>query len=468
MVTSILETIGHLILAPCVDTKLDAIVAALARHASRNSTVIKCAVCRLATRLINSQGTSVEIVSVVADFMMQAMLSFGCSELSLEATEFWHEVAQQEEYENSILSQIPGLLNRLIEALLLRIRWDPKADEDILSEYEKIDSATDSQAALLPRSRRSNGSMAEHDNSFNDIEFTDSTTTKDDDDESDSEYEEEIDGWSPRKCAGSTIDILAGALGLPFASMILPQIANLLGSIEWPAMEAAILALGAIAEGCGPAVQPHLSQILPILTERCLTSSGDSPAALKAVAAWTLSRYAEWMEETLGGQAIRSLSETIRKSSSIRVRSAACSALASIVERGPTTLLSPQIFDGIVCPALNEALISYQSSKTRSILYDAIGAVAEIHAVTCLLPAIQNAWMKECLLDTTFLSSLTYDTLLTPNGKYLFRFNNQNFKNLNYIHIDSFNYSIPVPLCFLKSFYYKILAILLPCEDTRI
>ena len=55
---------------------------------------------------------------------------------------------------------------------------------------------------------------------------------------------------------------------------------------DWRTAEAAILALGAIAEGCSHEMEPHVGAILPIL----LSAAGREEDRMRATAFWTLSR----------------------------------------------------------------------------------------------------------------------------------------------------------------------------------
>ena len=55
--------------------------------------------------------------------------------------------------------------------------------------------------------------------------------------------------------------------------------------------EAAILALGAVSEGCMSGMLPHLPQLVNFL----VSSLSDSKALVRSITCWTLSRYAHWI-----------------------------------------------------------------------------------------------------------------------------------------------------------------------------
>ena len=58
--------------------------------------------------------------------------------------------------------------------------------------------------------------------------------------------------------------------------------------------ESAILALGAISEGCEAGMAPFLPQLVPWLVETL-----DHPTSLvRSITCWTLSRYSRWICET--------------------------------------------------------------------------------------------------------------------------------------------------------------------------
>ena len=69
--------------------------------------------------------------------------------------------------------------------------------------------------------------------------------------------------------------------------------------LAWRRREASVLALGAIAEGCGPALAPHLPDLAALLLP-CLRHPRP---LLRSIACWALSRYCRWLALAAGASA---------------------------------------------------------------------------------------------------------------------------------------------------------------------
>lgn len=55
--------------------------------------------------------------------------------------------------------------------------------------------------------------------------------------------------------------------------------------------ESAILAIGAIAEGCGESLAAHMEQLFPYL----ISMLRDGKALVRSITCWTLSRFSSWV-----------------------------------------------------------------------------------------------------------------------------------------------------------------------------
>ena len=60
---------------------------------------------------------------------------------------------------------------------------------------------------------------------------------------------------------------------------------------DWRARESAILALGAISEGCANGLLSHLSEMVSVLLPKLL----DSRPLVRSITCWALSRYSHWI-----------------------------------------------------------------------------------------------------------------------------------------------------------------------------
>jgi transportin-1 len=185
--------------------------------------------------------------------------------------------------------------------------------------------------------------------------------------------------------------------------ILLPLINENLVSDDWKHREVGILALGAIAEGCMDAIDPHLPQIIPFLLQSLQT-----PVPLvKAIAAWTLSRYASWIEHSrihhtaLNQTTMLALLHTMADRNK-KVQRSACTALSVFGERAPETV-APQL--EAIMQAVQWGLRSYQA-KNLMVLYDAVGTIADglgperliqlqrTNALQAILPALLEKWVN--------------------------------------------------------------------------
>ena len=116
----------------------------------------------------------------------------------------------------------------------------------------------------------------------------------DDDDSGDEDdYREEVlSEWNLRKCSAAALDVLSNVFQDTLLPVLFPLLKRTLFSSDWLVKESAILALGAVAEGCGQGIRDHLAELVPFLVQCCLS---DVRALVRSITCWTLSRYAHWV-----------------------------------------------------------------------------------------------------------------------------------------------------------------------------
>ncbi|KAG9156389.1 hypothetical protein Leryth_009240 [Lithospermum erythrorhizon] len=129
-------------------------------------------------------------------------------------------------------SLIPALLSNMVYA----------EDDEALLDAEEDGSQPDRDQDLKPR--------------FHSSRFRGTEDADDDDDDI-------VNIWNLRKCSAAALDILSNVFGDEILPTLMPIVqANLSapGDEAWKAREAAVLALGAIAEGCINGLYPLLSE----------------------------------------------------------------------------------------------------------------------------------------------------------------------------------------------------------------
>ena len=87
------------------------------------------------------------------------------------------------------------------------------------------------------------------------------------------------------------MDVLSNVLHEALLPVLLPLLKEMLFDSDWLVKESAILALGAVAEGCSEGISVHLGELIPYL----ITCLSDSKALVRSITCWTLSRYAHWV-----------------------------------------------------------------------------------------------------------------------------------------------------------------------------
>lgn len=121
------------------------------------------------------------------------------------------------------------------------------SDEDVveLCGNEEDAHIPDSQQDIKPRHHKGKKNPQ---GNFEPQANTNRKTIEDDSDFDDDD-DDEINQWNVRKCAASTIDVLATVYGDDLLDNLLPLINEQLFHPDWKRKESGILALGAIAEG---------------------------------------------------------------------------------------------------------------------------------------------------------------------------------------------------------------------------
>eukprot|EP01063_Lacrimia_lanifica_P000809 TRINITY_DN10401_c0_g3_i2.p1 TRINITY_DN10401_c0_g3~~TRINITY_DN10401_c0_g3_i2.p1 ORF type:complete len:871 (+),score=228.44 TRINITY_DN10401_c0_g3_i2:135-2615(+) len=108
--------------------------------------------------------------------------------------------------------------------------------------------------------------------------------------------------WSQRRCVAGALDRLARRLGSGLLAppgcqggwFVRTQIAARMQAAEWREQEAAVLALGVIARGCGDGVAHLLPEVVPVMLGACEGDAAVRCAARTAAILWALGRYLPW------------------------------------------------------------------------------------------------------------------------------------------------------------------------------
>eukprot|EP00850_Spirogloea_muscicola_P004833 SM000021S06466 [mRNA] locus=s21:568140:575673:+ [translate_table: standard] len=309
-------------------------------------------VCASLVQLLEIQASLLEPhMKNVAEYMLQASQD-PSSEVALEASEFWAAYCESDQPQELLRDFLP----RLIAVLLTNMVYDD--DDEAVLEAEEDESAPDRDQDLKPR--------------FHTPKVHGADAAEEDEDDG-----EIISAWNLRKCSAAGLDILSLVLNDELLPHVMPLARlTIAGDSAWKEREAAVLALGAIAEGCINGLLPVLPQIVTFL----LPLLEDKHPLVRSITCWTLSRYAKFIiqgEQQVGSQRqFDSLLSGILKrilDPNKCVQEAACSAFATLEEEAGDQLI-PRL--QLILQHLMYAFGKYQRQNLRG-LYDALGALAE-------------------------------------------------------------------------------------------
>ncbi|KAL7237320.1 hypothetical protein ACSBR2_003583 [Camellia fascicularis] len=273
-------------------------------------------------------------------------------EVSLEACEFWSAYCEAELPPENLREFLPHLIPILLSNMVYA------DDDESLVVSEEDGSLPDRDQDLRPR--------------FHSSRFHGSENAEDEDDDV-------VNIWNLRKCSAAALDILSNMFGDEILPTLMPIVQSQLSTtddVAWKEREAAVLALGAIAEGCINGLYPHLLEIVAFLTPRL----DDKFPLIRSISCWTVSRFSKFIIQIINHQEGREqfdkvLMGILRRilDDNKRVQEAACSAFATLEEEAAEEL-APRL--EIILQHLMCAFGKYQRRNLR-IVYDAIGTLAD-------------------------------------------------------------------------------------------
>ena len=359
-------------------------------------------------------------MSGLVDFIVAQQRNDKDPDLALDAAEFWLCVGEDSNLQNSLGPHLPRIIPVLLESMIYGeddvLRLESMHEDAAIEDREEdikpaFASFKMSRAVSVPANGTDSTSnanantkiningkqqldnAAKHSDELSDGELEES----DDDDEDIGDPEEQ---WNLRKCSAAALDVLASVFHQPVFEVTLPYLKENLSHSEWPNREAAVLALGAIADGCMEVVQPHL----PDLTQYLVTLLQDKQPVVRIITCWTLGRYSSWashldtagkkqfFEPVMDGLLQRMLD------TNKRVQEAAASAFANLEDKAKVELKD-------YCPIIIRQFVkcfALYKDRNMFILYDCIQTLAEHvgstlanpELVSLLMPALIQRWTK--------------------------------------------------------------------------
>jgi transportin-1 len=390
-----------------VSDNLDALLQQLFNLASDSSDEVRKHVCRAFVHIADiAPEKIIPHMEGLVEYMVTQQRNPQNAELSLDAAEFWLCVGEDENMRDHLGPYLPKIVPVLLSSMvysedeILRIEGeeDDNYDREDREEDIRPTFASSKTGRLVANANgeaapAANGSSATvEDDNLSDGEIDDF-----DDDDSFGDPEEM---WNLRKCSAAALDVLASVFHEAVFEATLPYLTTNLNHAEWPNREAAVLALGAIADGCMSVVEPHLHMLTPYL----ITLLEDPKPVVRQITCWSLGRYSGWaahLDKAGKQQFFEPVMEGILKKmldNNKKVQEAAASAFANLEEKANTELTD---YARVIVSQFVQCFAKYKD-RNMFILYDCVQTLAEHvgpalrdpELVRMLMPTLIQRWSK--------------------------------------------------------------------------
>ena len=386
---------------------LDSILSRLFQMANDPSDDVRRNVCRSFVLIVDIRPDKVQPhMGGLVDYMALQQRNTDDPELALEAAEFWLAISEN----GRMCATLGPHLHKIVPVLLESMVYDEEAVVHL--EGDKDDAEVEDRAEdIKPHFVRSKTSRTLTNGQGTDARANGQDpkrVVQDDDSLSEGEIEEDDEGiidaeeqWNLRKCSAAALDVLASTFHASVFQIALPYLEENLRHQDWPNREAAVLAIGAVAEGCMEAITPHLPDLVPYL----ISLLNDVEPPVRVITCWALGRYSGWASQLKAHNDKKSFFEPMMEGilnkmldKSKRVQESAASAFANLEERA-TKELTPYC-----APIIRQFVLCFESYKDKNmfILYDCVQTLAEQvgpplrrqDLVDLLMPAIIRRWSK--------------------------------------------------------------------------
>lgn len=383
---------------------LDALLNQLFQLANDPSSDVRRQICRAFVQIVEIRPDRIlPHLEGLVDYMLTQQQNTDDEDLACDAAEFWLSIGERKQIAKSLLPYIQKIIPVLLRSMVY-------SEEDIAmlegagDDAEEEDRVEDIKPTFAKsKSSRLNGEEGENGGAYaklremeDDLDEGEIEEFGDDDDDENPE-----DGWNLRKCSAAALDTFAADFKAPVFDIILPYLMENLKHEDWPRREAAVLALGAVAEGCMSVVTPHLPDLVPYL----ISLLNDQEPLVRQITCWTLGRYSAWGANldtpALRVQYFEPMMEGILTKmldNNKRVQEAGASAFAHLEEKAGASLTP-------YCqPIIQQFVRCFDKYKDRNmfILYDCVQTLAEYvgnglaqpQLIDLLMPALIFRWQK--------------------------------------------------------------------------
>ncbi|KAK1770568.1 importin subunit beta-2 [Phialemonium atrogriseum] len=372
-----------------------------------SSTDVRRQVCRAFVRLVETRPDKLlPHITGLVDYIITQQKSQEDEELACEAAEFWLSVGEHENLWQALEPYIHKIIPVLLECMVysgedIALLGGASDDEDEEDKEEDIKPKFAKKSAVRMLNSEASADANQNGNAYEKLASMDGDLEEGEIDDLDDGDENPDERWTLRKCSAAALDVFARDFGASVFTSIFPYLQANLRHAEWPHREAAVLALGAVAEGCMDVVTPHLPELIPYL----FTLLDDPEVVVRQITCWTLGRYSLWAAE-LDDPAQKAtyfepmmegiLTKMLDKNK--RVQEAGASAMANLEDKAAKRL---EPYCGPIIQQFVRCFAKYKD-KNMWILYDCVQTMAEHvgpvlarpELANQLMPALITRWQK--------------------------------------------------------------------------
>jgi transportin-1 len=374
-------------------------------------TDVRRQVCRAFVRLVETRPDKLlPHINGLVEYIISQQKSDD-EDLACEAAEFWLSVGEHDDLYQSLDPYIQKIIPVLLECMvyspediaMLGGESDDEDEEDREEDIKPQFAKKNLKRGANTEPSEASAEANQNGNAFQKLASMDDDLEEGEVDELDEEGGDENpdEKWTLRKCSAAALDVFATDFGGPVFTSILPYLQTNLKHQDWPHREAAVLALGAVAEGCMDVVIPHLPELIPYL----ISLLDDPEPVVRTITCWTLGRYSAWaanLHDPAQTQAyfVPMMDGILRKmiDKNKKVQEAGASAMANLEEKAGKHL------EPFCVPIIQQYVLCFSKykDKNRWVLYDCVQTLAEhigpvlARPSLCnqLMPALIDRWQK--------------------------------------------------------------------------